>query len=169
MRGNEFPIESTGDKSQVCSTLIVVQPISHTSLCYPMDCSTPGSPVFLHLSELAQTHVHWVGDAVQPSLPPSFPSPPAFSRSQHQGLFQWVGSLHQVAKVLEPQFQHQSSRWIVRVVSFRMDWDVLQGVLRSLLQHHNLKASNLHQSISHVRMWELDYKEDWALQHLRRP
>ena len=73
-----------------------------------MDCSMPGSPVLHHLLELAETHVHQVGDAIQPSRPLSFPSPPAFSLSQHQGLFQGVNSSHQVAKVLELQLQHQS-------------------------------------------------------------
>ena len=57
-----------------------------------MDCSTPGFPVHHQLPEFAQTHVHWVGDAIQPSHPLSSPSPPAFNLSQHQGLFQWVGS-----------------------------------------------------------------------------
>ena len=66
--------------------------------CDPMDCSTPGLPVHHQLLELAQTHVHWVGDAIQPSHPLSSSSPPAFSLSQHQGLFQWVDSSHQVAK-----------------------------------------------------------------------
>ena len=82
----------------------------------PMDCSTPGFPVLNHLLEFAQTHVHWVGDATQPSHPLSSPSPPAFNLSQHQGIFQWVCSSHQVAKVLELQFQHQhhSFQWIFR-------------------------------------------------------
>ena len=66
----------------------------------PMDYSTPGFPVHHQLLQLAQTHVHWVGDAIQPSHPLSSASPPAFNLSQHEGLFQWVGSLHQVAKVL---------------------------------------------------------------------
>ena len=74
----------------------------------PMDCSMPGVPVHRLLLELAQTHVHRVGDAIQISHPPSSPSPPAFSLSQHQGLFQGVSSSHQVAKVLEFQLQHQS-------------------------------------------------------------
>ena len=78
------------------------------------DCSTPGLPVHLQLPELAQTHVHRVGDAIQPSHPLSCPSPPAFNLFQHQGLFQWVSSLHQVAKVLEFQLQHQSFQWIFR-------------------------------------------------------
>ena len=66
------------------------------NLCNPMDCSTSGFPVIHYLLELAQTHVHWVGDAIQPSHPLLSLSPPAFNLSQHQGLFQWVSSLHQV-------------------------------------------------------------------------
>ena len=73
-----------------------------------MDCSTPGFPVYRQLPELAQTHVHRVGDAIQPPHPLSSPSLPAFNLSQHQGLFQSVSSLHQVAKALEFQLQHQS-------------------------------------------------------------
>ena len=69
------------------------------TLCIPMECSMLGFPVHHQLSELAQTHVHWVSDAIQPSHPLSSPSPPAFNLSQHQGLFQWVSSSHQVAKV----------------------------------------------------------------------
>ena len=76
------------------------------TLCDPMDCNTSGFPVLHHLLEFAQTLVHWVGDALQPSHPLLSPSPPAFILSQHQGLFQWVSSSHQVAKVLE--LQHQS-------------------------------------------------------------
>ena len=73
-----------------------------------MDCSTPGVPVHHQLPEFYQTHVHWVSDAIQPSHPLSSPSHPAFNLSQHQGLFQWVSSSYQVAKVLEFQLQHQS-------------------------------------------------------------
>ena len=76
------------------------------TLCDPMDCSTPGLPVHHQLQEITQTHVHWVGDAIQPSHPLLSPSSPAFNLSQHQGLFQCVSSLHQVAKVLEVQLQH---------------------------------------------------------------
>ena len=80
------------------------------TLCDPMNCSTPGFPVHHQLLEFTQTQVHWVGDAIQPSHPLLSPSPPAFNLSQHQGLFKWVGSLYQVAKVLELQLQlqHQS-------------------------------------------------------------
>ena len=82
------------------------------TLCNPTDCSTPGFPVHHQLPQLAHIHVHWVGDAIQPSHPLSSPSPPAFNLSQHQDLFQWVSSLHQVAKLLEFQLQHQSFQWI---------------------------------------------------------
>ena len=78
------------------------------TLCDPMDCSRPSFSVFNHLLEFSQTHVHCVGDATQPSHPLSSPSPLAFNLSQHQGLFQWVSSSQQVAKVLEFQLQHQS-------------------------------------------------------------
>ena len=84
------------------------------TLCDLMDCSTPGLPVHHQLPELTQTPVHWVGDAIQPSHPLSFPSPPAFNLSQHQGLFHWVSSSHQVAKVLEFQLQHQFCQWTYR-------------------------------------------------------
>ena len=73
-----------------------------------------GLPVHHQLPELTQTHVHQVSNAIQPSLPLSSPSPPAFNFSQDQGLFKWVSSLHQVAKVLEFQLQHQSFQWIFR-------------------------------------------------------
>ena len=114
----------------------------------PMDCSTSGFPVLHQLPDLAQIHVHWVAGIIQPSHPLSPPSPPALSLSQHQGLFQWVGSLHQVAKVLELQLQLQSFQWILRtgLISFRIDWFdllVVQGTVRSLLQHHSSKVSVL--------------------------
>ena len=118
-------------------------------LCNPMDCSMPGFPVRHQLPELTQTHVHWVGDAIQPSHPLSSPSPLIFHLSQHQGLFQWVISSHQVAKVLEFQLQHQSFQWIFRTDFFRVDWLELfavQGTLKSLLQHHSSKASVLQSS-----------------------
>ena len=91
------------------------------TLCDSMDCSTPGFPVYHQLLELAQTHVHQVSDAIQPSHPLSSPSP-ASNLSQHQGLFQWVSSSHQMTKVLENQLQHQSFQWIFRT-SFL--WDLL--------------------------------------------
>ena len=94
--------------------------------------------------DFTQTHVHRVGDAVQPSHPLSSPSPPAFNLSQHQGLFKWVSSLHQVARVLSFSFSISPSNANSGLISFRMDWlDLLavQGTLKSLLQHHSSKAS----------------------------
>ena len=81
---------------------------SYSTLCDLIDSSTPALPVYHQLPEFTQTHVHWVRDAIQPSHPLSSPSPPSFNLSQHQGLFQWVSSSHQVAKVLEFQLQHHS-------------------------------------------------------------
>ena len=105
----------------------------------------PGLPVLHCLLEFAETHVHWVGDAIQPSHPLSSPSP-TLSLSQHQGLFQWVSSSHQVTKVSELPPQRRSFNEYSGLISFRMDWlDLLgvQGALKSLLQQHNLKASIL--------------------------
>ena len=80
----------------------------------PMSHRMPGLPVHHQLPESTQTYVHWIGDAIQTSRPLSSPSPPALNRSVHQGLFQWASSLHQVAKVLEFQLQHQSFQWTPR-------------------------------------------------------
>ena len=104
--------------SFLISLRIIICCCSVAKLCLtllnPMDCSTWGFPVLHYLLEFAQIHVHSVSDAIQPSHLLSSPSPPTFSLSQYQGLFQWVSSSHQVAKVLELQFQHQSFQWIFR-------------------------------------------------------
>ena len=84
------------------------------SVCHPMSCNMPGFPVHHQHLDPTQTHVHRVSDAIQPSHPLLSPSPPVYNLSQHQGLFQWMSSSHQVAKVLEFQCQHQSLQWIVR-------------------------------------------------------
>ena len=113
------------------------------TLCNPMDCSTPGFAVHHQLPEFAQTHVYQVSDAAEQAHPLLYPSPPAFNLSQHQGLFPWVKSSHQVAKVLELQLQHQSFQWIFRVISSRIVWFealAVQGTLKRLLQHHASKA-----------------------------
>ena len=86
------------------------------TLCDPMNQSTPGLPVHHQLPEFTQTHVHRVGDAIQQSHPLLSPSPPAPNPSWHQGLFQWVNSSHEVAKVLEFQPQHQSFQWTPRTL-----------------------------------------------------
>ena len=126
--------------------------VTHSSLtlCNPMDWSTPVLPAHHQLPEFIQTHVYWVGDAIQPSHPLSSPSPPAFNLSQHQGLFQWVSSSHRWLKYwslgcsISPYDEYSG------FISFRMDWlDLLavQGTLQSLLQHHSSKASILRCSV----------------------
>ena len=133
------------DMVHICNGIFVVvavQSLSHVWLCHLMDRSTPGFPVLHHLLELAQKHVHWVGDTIQSSHPLSSPSTPTFNLCQHQGIFQRVSS-HQVTKVLE--LQHKSSEYS-ELISFKTDWfDLLavQGTLKSLLQNHSLKASIL--------------------------
>ena len=111
------------------STKVVVQSLSPVRLCDPMNCSLPGFLVLHNLLELAQTHVHWV---IQPSLLPL--SLFAFNLSQHQGLFQWVGSSHQVVKVLELQLQHQSFLLIIlRLLTWPLhDPDNHNGVITHL-------------------------------------
>ena len=109
----------------------------------PMNYSTPGHH---QLPENTQTHVHWVGDAIQSSHPLSSPSPPALNLSQHQGLFIWVSSSNQVAKVVEFSFKISPSNEHPELIYIRMDQlDLLavQGTLKNLLQHHSLKASIL--------------------------
>ena len=110
----------------------------------PMNCSTPGLPVYHQLPESSQTHVHWVGDATQPSHLLPFPSPPALNFSEHQGLFKWVNSSHQVAKILEFQLNISPSNEHPDLISFRIDWLGLLAVQRTLkivFQHHISKAS----------------------------
>ena len=100
-----------------CSYLFLL--FHRVRLCDPVDCSTPVFPGLHRLPELAQTHVHWVGDAIQPSHPLSSPSPPALNVSQHQDLLQWVNSLCRVTRVLE--LQHQSFQWIFKA-DFLQNW-----------------------------------------------
>ena len=107
------------------------------TLCDPMNRSTPGLPVHHQLPESTQTHIHRVDDAIQPSHPLSAPSPPAFSLCQHQGLFQWVYSLHEEAKALELSFSLNPSNEHPGLISFRMD---CLDLLAVHLGHH--KALN---------------------------
>ena len=138
-------------KACIWMLIVVVQSLSHVRLCDPMDCSTPGLPVLHHLPELAQTHVHWVSDAIQPFHSLSLSS--AFSLSQHQRLFQWVGCSNQVARVMELQLQHQSFQWNSGLISFRMDW--LQSPSAMILEPQKIKSytvSTVSSSISHEVM-----------------
>ena len=119
----------------VHQTPFAVQSLSHVWLCNPVHCNTSDSPVFHHLLEFAQTHVHSVSDAIQPSHPLLSSSPPALNPSQHQGLFQWVSFLHQAAKVLE--LQHQSFQWIFRV-DFLYNWLVWSPCCQRHFQESSL-------------------------------
>ena len=114
------------------------------TLCNSRDWSTPGLPVHHQLPELTQTHVLWVSDAIQPSHPLLSISPPAFNLSQHHGLFKWVSSSHQVAKILEFQLQNQSFQWTPGLVWLELL--AVQGILKSLLQHYSSKASIVQRS-----------------------
>ena len=155
--GLEFMIQSL-------TTFSSVQLLSCVRLCDPMDCSAPGLPVHHRLPELAQTHVHWVDDVIQPSHPLSSPSPPAFNLSQHQGLFKWVSSCISWPKYWSFSFSISLSNEYSGLIFFRMDWlDLLavQGTLKSLLQHHSSKASILgcsafFKSNSHIHTWLLE-------------
>ena len=118
-----------------------VQSLSHVRLCNPMDCSTPGLPVHHQLPKLSQTHVHQVSDVIQPSHPLLLLP----SKTQHQGLFQWVSSSHQVAKVMEFKLQHQSFQWIFRTDFLSLGWtgwiSLQSKGLSRVLQHRSSKAS----------------------------
>ena len=130
----------------ILAALSSVQSLSCIRLCDPMNRSTPGPPVHHQLPASTQTHVHWVGDAIQPSHPLSSPSPPAPNPSQHQGLFQSVNFRVGWPKFWSFSFSISPSNEYPGLISFRMDWlDLLavQGTLKSLLQHHSSKASIL--------------------------
>ena len=137
-----------------CSSFVVVQLLSCVWLFVTLWTAACLAFIVLHhLPEFAHTHVHWVGDAIQPSHPLLSPSPPVFNISQHGGLFQWVGASHQVAKVLEFQFSISSSNEYSGLISFRIDWlDLLavQGILKILLQHHSSKACILRGSAFYI-------------------
>ena len=127
----------------MCFLLLLFSPSILSNSLWPHGLQHARLPCPSPTLEFAQTHVPWVSDAIQPSHPLLSPSPPAPNPSQHQGLFQWVSSSHQVAKVLEFQLHHQSFQWTPGTDSFRMDWlDLLavQKTLKNLLQHCSSKA-----------------------------
>ena len=120
-----------------------VQSLHRLTVCGPVDCSPLGFPVLQYLPEFAHTHAHCVGDATQPSRPLPSPSRPSRNRSQHQRLFQWVGSLHQVPKYWSFNFSISPSDEYSGLLSFKIDWfDILtvQGTLSSLLQLYSSKS-----------------------------
>ena len=124
-----------------CYCHVIVIAKSCLSLCNPVDCSMRDLPVLHCLSEFAQTHVHCVNDGIQPSHPVT-PSSSCSHSFQHHGLFQWVGSLYQVAKYWSFSFSISPSNEYSGLTSFRTDWFDLLAVQGCSLQHHNLKASS---------------------------
>ena len=120
-----------------CSTVIQFSSVAQScpTLCDPMNRSTPGLPVHHQLPEFTQTHAHWVSDAIQPSRPLSSPSPPAPNPSQHQSLFQWVNSSHEVAKVPTPVFLPGESQgwgaWWAAVYEAAQSWTRLKRLSSS--------------------------------------
>ena len=113
-----------------------------STLCDPVDCRTPGFPVHHYLLEFAQTHVHWVSEAIQRFHPLSLPSPPALNLSQHQGLFKWVSFFCiRWPKYCSFSFSISPSNEYSGLICFRIDWLALlavQGTLKNLLQHHGV-------------------------------
>ena len=133
------------------------------TLCDSMDCSTPGFPVHHQLLELTQTHIHWVGDAIQPSHPVSSPSPPTFNLSQHWGLFSESVLRIRWPKYWSFSFKVSLSNDYSGLISFRMDWlDLLavQGTLKGLLQHQfksiNSSALSFLYSPTVIHTWLLE-------------
>ena len=135
-------VKVLGNSIFSCSRICCSVTQSCRTPCDPMDCSTAGFPVLHYLLEFAQTEVQWNIQLSHPLMPPS---PPAFSLSQHQDLFQWVGSSYQVGKVLELQLQYSEYSGLI---SFRIDWLHLlavQGTLRvfSTVQKHHFFCAQL--------------------------
>ena len=128
------------------------------ALCNPINCMTPISHVLHYLPKFVQTHVHWVGYAIQPSYPLSSPSPLALNLFQNQGLFQCIGSSHQVAKVLELQFQHQSFQWNMYIcgwVPLLFTWNYYNLV--SWLYSHTKVGTHVYLWRIHVDLWQNQY------------
>ena len=140
-------ISNNGSSFVILTTFSVRSVIKSCPNLVTHELQQPGIPVLHCLPEFTQTHVHWVSDAIEPSHPLSSPSTLSLNLSQHQGIFQWVISLHQVPKYWS--FTTSPSNENSGLISFRMNWfDLLavQGTLKSLIQHHSSKASILQHS-----------------------
>ena len=136
------------------------------TLCDPMNCRTWDCPVLHYLLELALTYVYWVRDAIQPSHPLSSPSPLAYNLSQHQGLFKWVSSSHQVAKVLEFQLQCQSFQWIFRTDDcYEFVINLRKWFINSQTSPGMEEVNKCHQSLPH---WKCSETSHCLAQMLRK-
>ena len=135
------------------------------ALCNPMNCSTPGFPVLHYLPEVVQTHGHWVHDAIQPYHPLSPPSPPALNLSRHKGIFQWVESLHQVAKVLELNVSASVLSMIIWGW-FPLGFTGLISLLsRELSRVFSSTKVQKHQFFSsHTSLWSSSHIHTWLLE-----
>ena len=185
--GPRVPVVGAGRRQPLGKSMIqtIITVYVPNSCCYsiskscltcsdPSDCNTPGFPVIHYLPKFAQTHVHWVNDAIQPSHPLSPSSPSALNLSQHQGLFQWLRSSHQMVKVLELQLQHQSFQWIFRV-DFLEGWLVWYLCCPRDSQEFSSPTVQKHQLFgtqpslwtnSHIHTWLLDKPWLWLYRPL---
>ena len=144
---------------------------SSLTLCDPMKCSLPGFPVLHYLLEFAQAHVHWVGDAIQPSHPLLSPSSHVLNLSHHQGFFPISQFLHQMAKLVECQLQHQSFQWIFRL-DFLWDWLVWSPCCprdswvfsRTTIQKHQFFDIQRIEYSSHSSLWSKSHICKWLLE-----
>ena len=154
---------SLEEKLWQTSLLLFSRSVMSDSL-QPMDCSMPGFPALHHFLELAQTHVPWIGDVIQPSHPLSSPSPPALCLSQHQDLFQCVSSSPQVAKVLELQLSISPSNEYSGLISFRMDgWTSLQS--KGLSRVFSNTTVQTHQFFgAQLSLWSNSHNHTWLLE-----
>ena len=150
-------------------------PNSCPTLCSSMDCSIPGSSVLHYFPEFTQTHVHWVGDVTKPSHPLSSPSPPDFNPSQQQGLFQWVSSLHQVAKVfgasalttvLPLNIQGWFPLRLTGLISLQSKGLSRDFSSTSIQKHQFFHIQSSLRSNSHIHTWLLEKPQLW-LYHVR--
>ena len=139
------------------------------TLCNPMNRSRPGLPVNQQLSESTQTHVHRIDDAIQPSHPLSSPSPLALYLSQHQDLFKWVSSSHQVAKVLEFQLQHQFYQWTPKTAPLKYIY-LNSSIAKAFVLKRFTKANpSVQQSDFYMLILNEKHTQNWFSQSLMNP
>ena len=140
------------------------------TLCDPMDCSTPGLPVYHQLPEFTQIHVHWVSDAIQPSHPLSSPSPPTFNFSQHQGLFRWISSLHQEAALQVDSLPTELSGKHIQLVVISINKSLHNWVFLKIIKHDKnvsihthadlMMTAELYRRVLNAYLWKRNRMEE---------